>query len=306
MAQKSRTRPGKKLFRLHAKAYKVLDHIDDTPASVDTDPEYLQWAEIDAHVLQWIYNTLSDELMVRILETDTTAQAAWNKLKSTFLNNKGSRAAALEQEFTSLTLGACSSMKSYCQKLKDLADQLGDVENPVTESRLVLQMVRGLPPEFDVVGAYINQSSPSFETARSMLQLEQRRQKARQNQTHTVLAAPTSVDRTSQNEAAGQRNQGQPYNNYSARGIGTRGLGFTGRGRGKSFRGRGGRGHQNWNQGNQWQQQGWNGSQSWYPPPSPYPSHGRINPQITGLITPTGQCQYSGPTTQHGPIRPPM
>ncbi|XP_023771663.1 uncharacterized protein LOC111920317 [Lactuca sativa] len=113
--------------------------------------------------------------MVRILETDTTAQAAWNKLKSTFLNNKGSNAAALEQEFSSLTLGACSSMESYCQKLKDLADQLGDVENPVPKSRLVLQMVRGLPPEFDVVGAYINQSFPSFDTARSMLQLEQHR-----------------------------------------------------------------------------------------------------------------------------------
>ncbi|KAJ9566714.1 hypothetical protein OSB04_002680 [Centaurea solstitialis] len=50
-------------------------------------------------------------------------------------------------------------------------------------------MVRGLPPEFDVVGAYINQSSPSWETARNMLQLEQQSQTARQNQTHTALAA---------------------------------------------------------------------------------------------------------------------
>ncbi|XP_023771667.1 uncharacterized protein LOC111920323 [Lactuca sativa] len=110
----------KKLFPLYAKAYKVLDHINDTPEPVDTNPGYLQWAEIDALVLQWIYNTLSDELMVCILETDTTAQAAWNKLKSTFLNNKGSCAAALEQEFTSLTLGACLSMESYCQNLKIL------------------------------------------------------------------------------------------------------------------------------------------------------------------------------------------
>ena len=127
-----------KLFRLHAKAYKVLDHIDDTPAPPKIDPGYHQWVEIDALVLQWIYSTLSDELMVRILESDTTAQAAWNKLKTNFLNNKGSRAAALEQEFSNLTLGACSSMEAYCQKLKDLVDQLGDVDNPVTETRLVL------------------------------------------------------------------------------------------------------------------------------------------------------------------------
>lgn len=47
-----------KLFRFHAKAYKVLDHIDDTSAPKETDPTYLQWVEIDALVLQWIYNTL--------------------------------------------------------------------------------------------------------------------------------------------------------------------------------------------------------------------------------------------------------
>ncbi|CAH1432940.1 unnamed protein product [Lactuca virosa] len=144
-----------------------------------------------------IYSTLSDDLMVRILESDTTAQAAWNKLKVNFLNNKGSRAAALEQEFSNLNFAACSSMEAYCQKLKDLVDQLEDVDNPVTESRLVLQMVRGLPPEFDVVGAYINQSSPSWETARSMLQLEQHQQNTRQNQSHTALAV--SDDRSQKN-----------------------------------------------------------------------------------------------------------
>ena len=82
-----------KLFRLHANAYKVLDHIDGTPAPKETDPTYLQWMEIDALVLQWIYSTLSDELMVRILQNNTTGQDAWNKLKTNFLNNKGSRVA---------------------------------------------------------------------------------------------------------------------------------------------------------------------------------------------------------------------
>lgn len=111
-----------KLFRLHAKAYKVLDHIDGMKAPVEIDPGYDQWVEIDALVLQWIYNTLSDDLMVRILESDTTTQAAWNKFKANFLNNKGSRATALEQEFSNLNLAACSSMEAYCQKIKDLAD----------------------------------------------------------------------------------------------------------------------------------------------------------------------------------------
>ena len=88
-------------------------------------------------------------------------------------------------------------MESYYQKLKDLANQPIDVENLVTESRLVLQMVRGLPPEFDVGGAYINQSSPSWETAHNILHLEQHRQITRQSQAQTVLAAPPLMDRSS-------------------------------------------------------------------------------------------------------------
>lgn len=136
-------------------------------------------------------------------------------MKANFLNNKGSRVAALEQEFSNLTLGVCSSMEAYCQKLKDLVGQIGDVDNPVTESILVLQMVRGLPPEFDVVGAYINQSSPSWETTCSMLQLEQHMQNVRQNQTHTVLAAPGPPQQNG-NQSSNNHN----YHNYPGNSTG--------------------------------------------------------------------------------------
>lgn len=47
------------------------------------------------------------------------------------------------------------SLDEYCQRLKDLADRLNDVGGTVDDQRLVLQLVRGLPPEFDTVGAYI-------------------------------------------------------------------------------------------------------------------------------------------------------
>lgn len=63
-------------------------------------------------------------------------------------------------------------MEDYCQKLKDLAEQLNDVESPVPESRLVLQLVPGLPPEYDVTTSLINQSSPSWDTAVDLLHLE--------------------------------------------------------------------------------------------------------------------------------------
>ncbi|XP_022040702.1 uncharacterized protein LOC110943261 [Helianthus annuus] len=148
-----------KLFKLHAVAYKVLDHLDNTPPPPEKSSDYASWKEIDALVLQWIYSTISDDLLV--------------KIEKIFLSNKKARAAALETKFVNLTLSACSSLDDYCQQLKDLANQVGDVDQPVTESRLVLQL------------------EADWDLARSMLNDEVIRQAARQNP-QSVLVAPTA------------------------------------------------------------------------------------------------------------------
>ncbi|XP_074288228.1 uncharacterized protein LOC141613395 [Silene latifolia] len=82
-----------KLFTLHAKGYKVSHHIDGTRPHTEADPAYAEWCEIDAHVLQWIYGSISEELLLRVLETNSTAYEAWTRLKNHFHNNKKARAA---------------------------------------------------------------------------------------------------------------------------------------------------------------------------------------------------------------------
>ncbi|XP_021994844.1 uncharacterized protein LOC110891202 [Helianthus annuus] len=69
-----------KLFRLHVVAYKVENHIDDTPPPAAKSPEYAQWKELDALVLQWIYSTVSDNILKRLMDT-TVARDAWLKLE---------------------------------------------------------------------------------------------------------------------------------------------------------------------------------------------------------------------------------
>nr|XP_043619943.1 uncharacterized protein LOC122591762 [Erigeron canadensis] len=98
---------------------------------------------------KWIYSTISDDFLVRVLEADTTARAAWVKLEKKHFSNKKARAAALETKVCNLTLAACSSLEDYFQRLKDLANQLEDVDHSVTDDQLVLQLVRGLPSEYD-------------------------------------------------------------------------------------------------------------------------------------------------------------
>ncbi|KAJ0737567.1 hypothetical protein HanLR1_Chr06g0208461 [Helianthus annuus] len=169
-----------KLFRLHAHGYDVLNHIDGSGPPAKTDPSYEAWSKIDAIVLQWIYGTLSDSYLKRVIDTDCTAQQAWDRLHTVFLNNKNARAATLEHAFTTTTMASCSSLNAYFQQMKDLAEQLNDVDHPVSDSRLVLQMVTGLPQEYDTVASFIIQADKSWDDAREMIEREQRRQAARQ------------------------------------------------------------------------------------------------------------------------------
>ncbi|XP_021986561.1 uncharacterized protein LOC110883003 [Helianthus annuus] len=250
-----------KLFKLHAKGYEVLDHIDGTEPPAKDDESYDSWAKIDAIVLQWIYGTLSDDLLVRILDYETTAQQAWNKIQTIFQNNKNSRASSLMHAFTTTTLASCSSLNDYFQKLKDIAEQLSDVNQPVTESRLVLQMVQGLPPEFDTTAQFTNQSNTSWDDARDMIDQEQRRQAARQQ--HSAFAAPRT-GQTAGNAAPplpppADGTAAPPPPVHPAQQFEPYGYRQNTRGRRRGGRGyQGGRGRGRYNQGNyqQWQQQG--------------------------------------------------
>ncbi|KAK1440601.1 hypothetical protein QVD17_06430 [Tagetes erecta] len=218
-----------RLFEIQVTAFKVQDHVDGTKPPDASDERHAEWTTIDSLVLQWICSTISDELLARILPKTTTAREAWLKIQAIFINNKNARAAALQHEFSNLQLNSCSSMDTYCQKLQDLANQLEDVDHPVTESDLVLQLVRGLPKEYDVVGALINQQSPTWETARDMLHLENQRQTQTSRAASTVLAAQTERPQDNNNNGRTTGYRGRNYDpNYQAN-----------RGRGQHPRGRG-------------------------------------------------------------------
>ncbi|XP_021983889.1 uncharacterized protein LOC110879682 [Helianthus annuus] len=273
-----------KLFTFHAIAYKVLDHIDDTQKPTKTDPDYETWKEIDALVSQWIYSTISDDLLGTVLDTTASARTTWLQLQKKFLGNKQAKAAALETRFVNLTLASCASVDDYCQQLKELANQLSDVDQPVTESRMVLQLVRGLSAEFDTTAQLIHSQQADWDTARTMLNDEVIRLEARKQQSSSVLYTPASTNHTTnqQTPAHSSENNQQQQQPPSYRGRG--------RGRGQGYRGRGGRGRGNrgqspptpWNflnytgQQQQFPQWAW-----WSTPPCPYPTQNTWKPNPT-------------------------
>ncbi|XP_076949306.1 uncharacterized protein LOC143621908 [Bidens hawaiensis] len=147
--------------------------MDGTEPLDESDPKFSAWFELDALILRWIYSALSDDLLARVLDTDITARAAWIKIQDIFVNNKRARLVTLETKLTNTALNSCYSFDNYCQTLTEIAEQLRDVDQPVNESRLVIQMVRRLPIEYDTIAIIINQNKPTWEVARNMIEDEQ-------------------------------------------------------------------------------------------------------------------------------------
>ena len=178
--EKSQYTTWSELFTIHAQAYDVLDHIipstvstSSSPPLKETDPAL--WKCLDAIVLQWIYDTISTDLLHTIIERNSTAKSAWERLFNILFNNKNSRALYLEQEFSRVTMDQFSDASSYCQQIKSLSDQLSNVGAPVSNERMVLQLVYGLSDAYAAVGSQIRhyETLPPFYKARSMVVLEE-------------------------------------------------------------------------------------------------------------------------------------
>ncbi|XP_028199563.1 uncharacterized protein LOC114384090 [Glycine soja] len=93
-----------KLFKIHAPSHKVLHHIVPLEKCKEKVPKIDEekdlWSTLDVAVLQWIYATISHDLLHTILEPDATIMEACNKLRDIFQDNKNSRAITLKQEFS--------------------------------------------------------------------------------------------------------------------------------------------------------------------------------------------------------------
>ncbi|KAL8159742.1 hypothetical protein V2J09_001279 [Rumex salicifolius] len=197
------------LFAIAAKAHAVLYHNDgsDRPTNLSN----VKWSLLDVIVLSWIYGTITTDLLLTVIQPRSTAREAWLRVKAIFNDNHGARASDLESKFINTRLANFPNVSDYCQRLKELADQLKDVDNAISGQRLVLQLVNVLSPAFDTVGTLIiqRQPLPNFSTARSMLTRDKARKPTDQPAT---LVSSSDLDSSPHNpprnnQQSGNRNR---------------------------------------------------------------------------------------------------
>ncbi|XP_057418177.1 uncharacterized protein LOC130712360 [Lotus japonicus] len=206
------------LFETHAHATQVLHHIipqADMEPPARTDASYARWATLDSTVKQWIYSTISFDLLATVMEKGTTAMATWNRIASMFQDNQNSRVVAFDQDFITTRMEDFPNVSAYCQRLKHISDQLRNVGAPISDHRLVLQLVSGLTEPFRGVATLIRQSEPlpPFLKVRSMLILEESglakmSGPASQTALHTSASNPQDFEDSSQQRTTHRSNQG--------------------------------------------------------------------------------------------------
>lgn len=134
------------------------------------------WEAIDSRIKSWFYSTCDANLLQIISRDDCTAKDLWDELEKFFLNNKMSRRLQLQDTFRNTQKGAMN-ITEYCHTLKNLADNLADVDSPINDVELVMQILQKLPPSYQSIIDVITHSKPfpTFLEAKNMLLLHESR-----------------------------------------------------------------------------------------------------------------------------------
>ncbi|KAK4728107.1 hypothetical protein R3W88_021095 [Solanum pinnatisectum] len=107
-----------KLFKIHARSHRVSDHIIPPTVGTEKRPQQEEdkelWSTFDATVLQWLYVTISHDFLHTIMEPDTMAMEAWNRLRDIFQDNKHSHVVTLEYDFTHVDMVDFLNISAYC------------------------------------------------------------------------------------------------------------------------------------------------------------------------------------------------
>jgi hypothetical protein len=127
-------------FQATCGTFGLLHHLATASTSRPTDEA---WTQADFCVRGWMYSTVSDAVLNLAMTDNTqTASTLWTAIGGVFQANKAPHAIFLNHEFHSMTQGDLS-FDTYCVRMKEKADELRNVGQPVSEPNLVLNLLCG-------------------------------------------------------------------------------------------------------------------------------------------------------------------
>jgi hypothetical protein len=134
--------------------YALLEHVTDDTPSIN-----LGWIRMDSVVLNWISNSISANLHQVVREHSCTTLHLWLAIENQFLGNREYRTLHLDVVFHTFVQGDLS-VNEYCRKFKAMVDGLADLDTPIDDRILVLNILRGLNQRFEHMCSVVRRYSP--------------------------------------------------------------------------------------------------------------------------------------------------
>jgi len=219
--------------------------------------------------LSWLYISITKDVRDIVRAPKATSYRVWTAIHEQFRDNEFHRAVYLEAEFRNLVQGDMD-ITQYTGRLKQLADALRDVGQPIREtSQQVLNMLHGLSSKYrHAISTIMSKQPPhTFFSARSYLLLEEQYDKehAKSAAQHALLTtggphptAPTSTDSGSNSTTNSGSSSATtaPKSSGGSHGASNRQDTRCGRGRGR------GRGHHPGSSSSPWPPTSWTPGQN--------------------------------------------
>jgi transposase InsO family protein len=113
---------------------------------------------------------------LRLVDKASDAKAAWDQLKERFEQANTANAVHLQQQFTELQMEGGESITQYIDRALTLTDNLEATGNKVSDTQLAVQLLKGLPEQYDTIKKIITYADklPDLTTIQQKLVLEEK------------------------------------------------------------------------------------------------------------------------------------
>jgi gag-polypeptide of LTR copia-type len=180
------------------------------------NPTYLFWKRQDKLLHAWVRSSLSDSILAQVMSYKT-CEELWLALESFFSSNSRARLQELKRQLQNMKKGD-SNCTDYLLKIRQLADELSFIRNPVSDDDLVTTAVNGLGSDFASIKSSILtvrcHQSFSLSDLRGLL-LAHESSNQTQSEPTTFLAGKPNFNNKKGNNNSSQTRPSNNYNNNS-------------------------------------------------------------------------------------------
>lgn len=118
------------------------------------NPEFTQWRRLNRLVMSWIYSSLTEGMMGRIVGL-STAREIWDSLNQVYQSASISTILCLKTQLMSIKKGGLT-ITEYLDKLKTNFDKFAAIGEPLSYRDKIIHTFRGLGPAYDSIVSSIS------------------------------------------------------------------------------------------------------------------------------------------------------